>query len=151
MQKSLRDILAGVIFAGFGLAFAIASLGYDLGTPLRMGPGYFPLVLAVVLIALGLAIAGKALVDVGVEPLGGIPWRGLVLLLAAPVIFGLTIKGLGLAPSLFVTALMSAFASRRTPLSVAVLLAALLTLFCVLIFVYGLGITVPVFGSWLSL
>ena len=151
MQKSLRDILAGVIFAGFGLAFAIASLGYDLGTPLRMGPGYFPLVLAVVLIALGLAIAGKALVDVGVEPLGAIPWRGLVLLLAAPVTFGLTIKGLGLAPSLFVTALMSAFASRRTPLSVAVLLAALLTLFCVLIFVYGLGITVPVFGPWLSL
>ena len=151
MQKSLRDILTGVIFAGFGLAFAIASLGYDLGTPLRMGPGYFPLVLAVVLIALGLAIAGKALVDVGAEPLGAIPWRGLVLLLAAPVIFGLTIKGLGLAPSLFVTALMSAFASRRTPLSVAVLLAALLTLFCVLIFVYGLGITVPVFGPWLSL
>ncbi|WP_137389861.1 tripartite tricarboxylate transporter TctB family protein [Rhodoligotrophos defluvii] len=150
MQKSLRDIIAGVIFIGFGFAFAIASLGYDLGTALRMGPGFFPLALAILLMVIGGAIAAKALFDAGAEPLGAIPWRGLLLLLAAPIMFGLTIRGLGLAPALFVTTVMSALASRRTSPPLAILLAALLTLFCVAIFIYGLGITVPVFGPWLG-
>ena len=150
MQNSVRDILAGLAFIGFGLAFAIASYGYDLGTALRMGPGYFPLVLAGALTLLGIAICIQGLADHGREAMNAIPWRGLILLSAAPVFFGLTIKGLGLAPTLFVTVAMSALSSRNTSLLMALTLALLLTVFCVAIFIYGLGVTVPVIGPWLS-
>ncbi|MGF7161640.1 hypothetical protein FHS85_003281 [Rhodoligotrophos appendicifer] len=150
MQKSARDVLAGVIFIGFGAAFAIASLGYDLGTPVRMGPGYFPLVLAGVLVLLGLAIVGKSFLDAGAEAIGAVPWRAMALLISAPIVFGLMVKGAGLAPSLFVTVLMSAFASRAMTVMTALTIAAVLTVSCVAIFIYGLGITVPAIGPWLK-
>lgn len=150
MRNSVRDLLAGLAFMAFGLAFAIASLGYDLGTALRMGPGYFPLALGCVLALLGLVIAAKGLTDGGREVMHRVPWRALLLLLGAPVFFGLTIKGLGLGPTLFVTVMMSALASREMTIGTAMLLALLLTVFCVAIFVYGLSVSVPVIGPWLS-
>ena len=149
-HKSLKDVLAGLIFAGLGLAFGIAAAGYELGTALRMGPGYFPLVLAGLMGVLGVAIVAKGVFRAAEDgALGNVPWRGLVLILAALVFFGATIRGLGLAPALFVAAFMSALASRsNTPLAAAVLAAAL-TLFCLLIFSFGLGVPVPILGPWL--
>jgi hypothetical protein len=151
MQRgSLKDVLAGLIFIGIGLAFGIAAAGYEIGTALRMGPGYFPLVLAGVLVALGAAIVAQgflAAADGG--GIGRVPWRGLVLLLAALVFFGATIRGLGLAPALFVTAFMAALASRSNTAPAAAVLAAALTLLCVLVFSYGLGVPVPLLGPWL--
>jgi hypothetical protein len=150
MRNSVRDLLAGLASMAFGLAFAIASLGYDLGTALRMGPGYFPLALGCVLALLGLVIAAKGLTDGGREVMHRVPWRALLLLLGAPIFFGLTIKGLGLGPTLFVTVMMSALASREMTIGTAMVLALLLTVFCVAIFVYGLSVSVPVIGPWLS-
>jgi hypothetical protein len=116
-----------------------------------MGPGYFPLVLAVVLAALGVAIVVKGLLAAASDgDLGLIPWRGLVLLTAALVFFGATVRGLGLASALFVTAFAAAMASRLNSLAAAALLAAALTLFCVLIFSVGLGVPVPLIGPWLD-
>jgi hypothetical protein len=60
--RSDADLVAGVIFIGFGLAFGIAASRYDVGSLLRMGPGYFPLVVAVLLVVLGVVIAVKAYV-----------------------------------------------------------------------------------------
>ena len=60
MQRAgIKDILSGLIFLGFGAAFGYAATGYPLGTAFRMGPGYFPLVLAGVLALLGVAIVVK--------------------------------------------------------------------------------------------
>lgn len=149
-QKSLRDILAGLIFLACGLAFGIAAARYPIGTALRMGPGYFPLVLSGLLGLLGLGIVARGVLAAEAEgTLGLVPWRGLVLILGALVLFGAMVKGLGLAPALFATAFASALASRHNgPVSVAVLAAAL-TLFCVLIFSFGLGVPVPLIGPWL--
>ena len=58
-KRAVTDILAGLIFVAFGLAFATTSLSYEIGTPLRMGPGYFPLALGGILVFLGLLIVGK--------------------------------------------------------------------------------------------
>jgi len=149
-HKSIKDILSGLIFIGFAIAFGVAAMGYQIGTAFRMGPGYFPLVLAGVLCLLGAAMAIKGLAASEAEgSLGAVPWRGLVLLLAALVFFGTTIRGLGLAPSLFVSAFLAALASRHNKLLDAVVLAAALAAFCVLIFSYGLGVAVPVLGPWL--
>lgn len=149
MQKSLRDIVAGAIFVAFGVAFAVTAWRYDLGTMLRMGPGYFPLLLGVVLAALGLAIAVQGAMKADVAELGPIPWRGIVLISAAILFFGFTVRRLGLAPALFVTVLLAAFSSSRVNALEALAMAVGLTIFCLVIFVWMLGMPVPLLGPWL--
>ena len=96
MQQALRDRLAGLVFVGFGLAFALGALTYDVGSTLRMGPGYFPLVLGGLLVVLGGVIAVRGFVEEDAAPNGAAPWRALFLVLGAVVLFGLTVRGLGL-------------------------------------------------------
>jgi hypothetical protein len=151
-KRAVTDILAGLFFVAFGLAFAITSLSYELGTPLRMGPGYFPLVLGGILVFLGLLIAGKGFLSgAGAEErFGSIPWRALLLMVLALLFFGLTVRGLGLVPATAVTAMLTALASYRTSVLAAVATAAGLTVLCVLIFVLALQLRLPLFGPWLS-
>src|SRR5687768_16786217 len=106
------NALCAAIFIGFGALFMVQSFSLEIGTAFRMGPGYFPLVLSGVLIALGLIILIQALRVQG-EPVGAIAWRGMFFILPAPVFFGLTVRGLGFVPALFCTALIAAFASHR--------------------------------------
>ena len=149
MQKSVRDLLAGLIFVAFGLTFAGISLTYDLGVALRMGPGYFPFVLGLLLTLLGLAIAIEGFLKSEDTPIGTIPWRGLLLITAAVVVFGLGVKRLGLAPSLFVAVFLAALSSARTGIVAALVMALGLTVLCILIFVEGLGMPVLLLGPWL--
>jgi Tripartite tricarboxylate transporter TctB family len=150
-KRAATDILAGLIFVAFGLAFATTSLSYEIGTPLRMGPGYFPLALGGILVLLGLLIAGKGFVSSSgaEERLGSVPWRALVLIVVALLFFGLTVRGLGLVLATAVTALLTALASHRTGILAAVAIAAGLTVLCVLIFVLALQLRLPLVGPWL--
>ena len=148
-RAGIKDILSGLIFVGFGAAFGYAASGYPLGTAFRMGPGYFPLVLAGALVVLGIAILVKGVTAATSDgPIGAVPWRGAVLVLAALVFFGATVRGLGLVPALAGAAFLSAFASRHNGPVAALVISAALTSGCVLIFHYGLGVTVPLFGPW---
>lgn len=149
MPKAQKDFWAGVIFAAFGLAFASASLRYDLGTALRMGPGYFPLMLGGVLALLGLEIVAQGFLSGDITPLGPIPWRGLILLTLAVLFFGFAVRRLGLAPALFGAVLLAAFSSQRTTVVMALTMAAGLTALCGLIFVELLSLPVPLIGPWL--
>ncbi len=151
MQRAgIKDILAGLIFLGFGAAFGYAATGYPIGTAFRMGPGYFPLLLAGALALLGVAIAVKGFAAVAAEgEIGPVPWRALILLLGALIFFGATIRGLGLIATLLVTAFASALASRQNSPAAAVVIAGGLTLLCVLIFHFELGVPVPLVGPWL--
>jgi hypothetical protein len=150
-KRAVTDILAGLIFVAFGLAFAITSLSYEMGTPLRMGPGYFPLALGGILVLLGMLIVGKGFISSSSAEgrLGSVPWRGLFLIVAALLFFGLTVRGLGLVPATAATALLTALASYRTGILAAVAIAAGLTVLCVLIFVVALQLRLPLFGPWL--
>ena len=148
-RRSFSDILAGAIFVVIGLGFTFGSLGYQLGTPLRMGPGYFPLLIGVVLVALGLGVTIKGLVAGELIDFGTVPWRAIGLIVAALVIFGLTVRLIGLVPAILITALLGALASRRIRLRTALLVSVSLTALCVLIFVVGLRLRLPLFGSWL--
>lgn len=150
MQRARKDLLAGAVFAGFGLAFAITSTTYDIGTPLRMGPGFFPLVLGGILVVLGVAIAVKGFVAGEGGDVGRVPWRALVLLLAAILFFGFTVRDLGLAPALFVSVLLAALAGRGVRIVPAVVIAASLTALSVLIFVVLLQLRLPLVGPWLG-
>ncbi|QGN48183.1 tripartite tricarboxylate transporter TctB family protein [Micromonospora sp. WMMC415] len=149
-RRSLPDVLAGGIFVLVGGAFVVGSLSYELGTPLRMGPGYFPLVLGVILAALGLAIVGKGLVAGEALTFGVVPWRAVAVIVVAVVFFGYSFRKLGFVPTAAVTALLSTLASRQVRLRTAVVVAAGLTVASTLIFVVGLQLRIPLWGPWLS-
>ena len=69
------EAACGAIFIGFGAFFALQSFGLEIGTAFRMGPGYFPLVLAIVLILLGSVIFFRATRVQG-DVIGAIAWAG---------------------------------------------------------------------------
>jgi hypothetical protein len=144
------DALAGLLFIGFGLFFGVQSMGLDLGTAFKMGPGYFPLVLAGILILLGAAILASAFNKAGTD-IGTYAWRGMTFILPAPVFFGLTVQGLGFVPSIFLTSVIAAMASLKMKLWAALLLALAVTVFSTLVFSYGLGLPFRRFGPWLPL
>lgn len=142
------DFTAGLLFIVFGLIFGLTGLGLEMGTTLRMGPGYFPMVLAVILTGLGVAIVISAFGSVG-EAVGNYAWRGMVFILAAPVFFGLTVRGLGFVPSIFFTTLIAALAGLKMKPLHAVGLAVGVTIFTTLVFSYALGLPFRRFGPWL--
>jgi hypothetical protein len=142
-------VLAGLLLAAFGLAFAIGATTHEVGTPVRMGPGYFPLILGLALTVLGGAIAVRGLRDGEEGPIGGLALRGAALIVGSVLFFGLTVRGLGLVPAVFVTAVMSAFASRRTGPVSAVLIGVALTVLCVVVFVVALRLRIPLIGPWI--
>lgn len=144
------DATAGILFILIGLLFGAQSLGMELGTSLRMGPGYFPLVLAGLLILLGAIIIASSFRSVA-EEMSAHAWRGLLFILPAPVFFGLTVRGLGFVPSIFVTTLIAALASLKMKMPAALLLASGVTVFCTLVFSYALGLPFRRFGPWLPL
>jgi hypothetical protein len=143
-----RDAALGLIFILIGIAFAIGSRSAEIGTAFRMGPGYFPLLLSTVLMHLGGIIVAGSFKGAN-ELFVIVPWRGLLLVLAAPVIFGLTVRKLGLAPAIVLTVVLSVFASQRSSLRLVGAMAIGLTLFCVAVFSYGLRLPLPLFGPWM--
>jgi hypothetical protein len=150
LHDARKDLLAGAIFVGFGLAFAVTASTYEVGSPLRMGPGFFPLAIGGVLVVLGalIAISGYVAADGG--EIGTVPWRAVVLLIAAILFFGLTVRGLGLAPALFGAVLLAVFAGPGVRPVPAVVIAASLSALSVLIFVYALQLRLALVGPWLG-
>jgi hypothetical protein len=149
MHKALKDVLAGLAFVGFGAAFAVGASSYNIGTPTRMGPGFVPLALGVILAALGVVIIVKGYVAGEGDEIGEVPWRALVLLTVAIVIFGITVRPLGLVPSLLAATVLAGLAPHRSGIVIPVAVAAGLTLVSVLIFVVGLQLRLPLFGPLL--
>lgn len=144
------DALAGAVFVGFGLFFGLSSLlRLPIGTALRMGPGYAPLVLAGVLLLLGVLILVASLRGAP-EPVRGIAWRGMLVLLPAPILFGLTVRGLGFVPAIFLATLLAAFASPRMKWWQALALAGVVTLFATLVFSVALGLPFRRIGPWIG-
>lgn len=142
------DMAAGIALMAVAAFFGWQTSALEIGTSLRMGPGYFPMVLSVLLFLLGVLVFLKSFGRAG-EPQGRVAWRGTVFILSAPIFFGLTVRGLGFVPALFVTTLIAAQASARMRPVPALLLAVAVTILSTLIFSYGLGLPFRRFGPWL--
>lgn len=143
------NLICGLLLIATGLFFAYQSIELELGTALRMGPGYFPFILACALILFGAIILVQSMRLEG-APVGALAWRGMFFILPAPVFFGLTVRGLGFVPAIFITALIASFASGRMKPLTAFVLSAALTIFSVAVFSYGLGLPFRRFGPWLG-
>jgi len=139
-----RDFISGTFFALTGLATAMGSTAYALGTPMRMGPGYFPLLLGVVLIALGLAIALGS-IDLTAEPdpakhVERPSLRALILIAAGMLLFAFALHGAGLALATIGLVVLSGVAYREFRWHELGALGGVLSVFAVVVFVYGLGL-----------
>ena len=149
-----KSLASGGVCIAIGAFFAISALtSLKIGSSTNMGPGYFPLSLAILLILTGVYIGGQAVVAEGGEmrrTFSGVPWRGMLLLSIAPIFLGFTIEGLGLPLSVLVTGLLSAFASRTQSLRLAAFVSVSLAVFCTIIFGYVLKLPIPIIGPWLS-
>lgn len=149
VHRALKDVLAGGIFIALGLGFAVGALTTDIGTLLRMGPGYFPLILGGILVVLGALIIGKGFAAGEGEPIGEVDWRALILIAAALLFFGLTVRGLGVIGALLGASLLAAFARSQTSVREALVIAVGLTALSVVVFVVALQLRLPLIGSWI--
>jgi hypothetical protein len=137
-----RDVWAGLTFLATGVAALLLARGYPAGTALRMGPGYFPRLLAAVLILFGFHAVWKGLRRP--ERIEG-AWspRALIVLPLAMVLFGVLMEHAGFVPAIAALVVGSAAAGRQFRLLEVLLLTAFLTAVSVAVFVWGLGLPYP--------
>ncbi len=147
LVRDRRDFVAGLVLVFFGSGALFMARSYRLGTTFRMGPGYFPVVLASLLIAIGIIVASKSVRTSEVR-MPKIAWRPLFIVSAAVLIFGLIINGAGLALSTFAMVLASRCARPGYPWKETFVLGIVLAVLCALIFYFGLHIQMPLLPTW---
>jgi putative tricarboxylic transport membrane protein len=147
--RSPKDFFCGLLLLAIAAVFAVGLFDLEIGSAFRMGPGYFPLVLTLLLAGLGIAILVNGLRIPG-EPIGMIPWRAILLIVLPVVFFGATLRGLGFLPSLSIVVFSSTLASREWNLRFALVTTLLLVAACAAIFIFGLGLPISLFGPWVG-
>ena len=146
--RNQKDFWAGVMFAAFGLFFSGFGTRYTFGTAARMGPGYFPTVLGIILVLLGVAIALAALSSKAHEQkVAKFSWPTIVLILGAVVSFGLLLNTAGLVISLIAVVMVSSYASHEFGWKAAVINTVVLVGLCLFLFVYALSLQFPLWPT----
>lgn len=148
--KHPKDFYAGLMYAVIGAGAIILARDYNMGTSVRMGPGYFPTVLGALLIIVGTLSMIRAFLHRG-ESIATFYWKEIFLVLGSVVLFGILVRGAGLVPSLVVLVLVSAWASEKFQIKTAVSLAILTGVFSALVFVKGLGLPFSIIGPWFGM
>jgi putative tricarboxylic transport membrane protein len=140
--RSPKDFWAGLIFVAIGAAFILLASQYRLGTMHRMGPAMFPILVGSVLAVLGAIIALRSFVLDG-EPVPRFYARPIGVSLLAIVLFGVALQWLGLVAAIAVLVLVGAYAAREVRPLETVALAAVMIVFSVAVFVWLLGLPLP--------
>ena len=138
-----KDFYAGLLFVAFGVFAIIVARDYPLGTAARMGPGYFPRLLGILLIVLGAALSLTALRGRG-PPLPGWKWRPVSVVLLSVVAFGLVLTHAGLVLSTIGLIAVASTASREFRFGESLLSGVLLAALSVGVFVIGLKLQLPI-------
>jgi hypothetical protein len=139
-----KDFWAGGMFLTTGaLAVGIART-YPFGTTLRMGPGYFPVVLGGILICFGLVIMARGLRRP--ERISApCSLRALIVLPVTVILFGVLIDRAGFVPAMAVLVFGSTLAGRDFRWKQVMLLTVSLTVLSVILFIWGLRLAYPLF------
>jgi hypothetical protein len=150
--KSQKDFWSGLMFIVVGVAFAWGALSYSMGSSARPGPGYFPLGLGILLAVLGTIVLFGALTietEDG-DPIGNWAWKPWLIIVGSVAGFGFVLPKLGLVVSLPFLIFIAAMAGDEFHWKDAILNAAILTVGSWLIFVKGLGLTLPVWPTFIA-
>lgn len=143
-----KDVVAGAIFLAFAIGFGVVSTTYPMGSAAQMGPGYYPLLLSGVLAVLGISVGlggwrKPSQLLVVVRPLA------LVCVLAAPLLFAIALRPLGFVAAVILTSLLATMAAPRMGLMPRILTALGMAVGCTAIFIWALGIPLPLLGPLL--
>lgn len=147
--RNPKDFWSGVIFIFFGLAAIFISHDYPMGSAGRMGPAYFPTILGGLLALIGVVAVIRSLVRRG-EPIPKFALKEAGLILFATVLFGMLIRGAGLAIAIIVLVMVSGLASRKFKTGPFFAVALGMAIFSVLVFIKALGLPMPIIGSWFA-
>jgi hypothetical protein len=144
-----KDFWAGVLFIALGVFTLIVGSNYTLGTAARMGPGYFPRILGMLQIVLGLIIAFRGIRVPG-EAIPKWRWRPTLVVLGSVVLYGLIVASLGVAISTVILIVTSAAASHEFRPKESIVAGILLSALAVGVFVIGLGLQLPIWPTFLT-
>ncbi len=158
--KSQKDFYSGLMFVAVGGSFAWGASTYSVGTGARMGPGYFPLMLGILLAVIGAVVMFKSLVvEVeGGDKVGKWAWRPLFFIIAANLIFGVLLAGLpafgipamGLICAIFALTFISSMAEPGAKFKPTLTLAAVLAVGSYVAFVLALKLQFPVWPAFIT-
>jgi len=137
-----KDVWAGLLLIAIGAGAIFVARSYPFGTALRMGPGFFPVVLGGLLIVFGLAVLAIGLRK-GESMTGSWSLRALIILPLSLILFGLLMEYAGFVPAMLVLIVGSATASTEFRFLEVLLFAAGLTALSVAVFVWALGLPYP--------
>jgi Tripartite tricarboxylate transporter TctB family len=137
-----KNFMSGLLFIGVGALGIYMAQDYPMGTALRMGPGYFPIVLSGMLILFGIYCLIQGLLNPEKLPLN---WsvRALFILPIATVVFGVLMEHAGFIPALIALVFISAYASSEFKFVEVLVMAIGLTVGSWALFIWGLGLPYP--------
>lgn len=146
--RAPKEFWLGIVYLSFGVVGLWFGLDYPLGTTDRMGPGYLPCLVAVLLLIFGVVSLSRAVRLEG-EVVGAIAFRPLLCVLGGVFAFAVLAERAGLIISILVLVLISAAGSQafRLGWKPVVGLFAFVAL-CCFVFVKALGVPLPLVGCW---
>ncbi len=158
--KSQKDFFSGLMFMGVGVAFAWGATTYNVGEGARMGPGYFPLMLGVLMTILGVGVTFKSLVveAEGGDRIGKWAWKPLVYIIAANLAFGVLLAGLpsiklpamGMIVAIYALTFIASMAEPGWKVKNTLILATILAAGSYLAFVVLLKLQFPVWPFFIT-
>lgn len=161
MIKSQKDFVSGLLFTAFGTAFAVGAQNYGMGVAAKMGPGFFPSMLGIILAFIGAVVLIGALTKgaPGGDKVGALALKPLFFIIAANLLFGVMIGGLpsiglpamGLIVGIYVLVLVASFAGDTYKLKEVLILATVLAIGSYLAFIKLLKLTFPIWPAFLNI
>lgn len=157
---SQKDFFSGLMFTAVGASFALGARSYEVGEAARMGPGYFPLMLGVILSILGVIITIQSFTKGGPggDKIGAFAWRPLAMVLGANLAFGALLVGVpalgfpafGLIVAIYALVLIASMAQPGFEIKPTLILATILAVGSYLAFVKLLNLQFPVWPAFLT-
>ena len=149
--RNQRDFGAGVMYMVIGLFFSVVATNYSMGTAAKMGPGYFPFYLGILMFLLGLLVAVKAFgAKAAIESIPKFNWRIMAQITGAVVLYGLLLPRMGFLVAIVVLVFVAASASREFTWKGTAINAAFLVTFTYSVFVLGLKLQFPLLPVFLQ-
>ncbi len=157
---SQKDFYSGLMFTIVGIVFAVGATNFTVGSAARMGPGYFPLLLGILLSILGVVVTLQSFKSKAVDgdPIGSIAWRPLSFIIGANLAFGVLLVGVpalgipafGMIIAIYALVLIGGYARPGSSLKESLILATILAVGSYFAFVYALNLQFPVWPAFLT-
>ena len=149
--RNQRDFGAGIMYMVIGLFFAIIATQYQMGTAAKMGPGYLPFYLGILMTLLGLLVLVKSFsATAAIEKIPKFNWRIIAQITGSVVLYGLLLPRLGFLVAVVTLVLVSASASKEFTWKGSLINAGFLVAFTYSVFVLGLKLQFPLLPVFLQ-